>query len=73
MYCMQKNGAVRVLSACQKGSYKILKGTKTVNDNAFVYTRYLTELTVPRSVKSIVISPRDSASLKKLKYQRNAK
>ena len=57
----------------KKGSYKILKGTKTVNDNAFVYTRYLTELTVPKSVKSIVISPRDSASLKKVKVSKKCK
>ena len=48
-------------------------GQVIMPESAFVYTRYLTELTVPSSVKSIVISPRDSASLKKLKYQRNAK
>lgn len=50
----------------KKGSYKILKGTKLVNDGAFIYTRYLTELTVPNSVGSIVISPSDSVSLKQV-------
>lgn len=69
----KKTGQLEYYPPDKKGSYKILKGTKTVNDNAFVYTRYLTELTVPRSVKSIVISPRDSASLKKVKVSKKCK
>ena len=68
-----RTGQLEYYPPAKKGSYKILKGTKTVNDNAFVYTRYLTELTVPRSVKSIVISPRDSASLKKVKVSKKCK
>ena len=69
----KKTGQLEYYPPAKKGSYKILKGTKIVNDNAFVYTRYLTELTVPRSVKSIVISPRDSASLKKVKVSKKCK
>lgn len=69
----KKTGQLEYYPPAKKGSYKILKGTKTVNDNAFVYTRYLTELTVPSSVKSIVISPRDSASLKKVKVSKKCK
>ena len=69
----KKTGQLEYYPPAKKGSYKILKGTKTVNDSAFVYTRYLTELTVPSSVKSIVISPRDSASLKKVKVSKKCK
>lgn len=48
-------------------------GQEIMPESAFVYTRYLTELTVPSSVKSIVISPRDSASLKKVKVSKKCK
>ena len=50
----------------KKGSYKIIEGTKYVNNAAFIYTKYLTSLTVPDSVKSIIISPKDSESLKEI-------
>lgn len=69
----KKTGQLAYYPPAKKGSYKILKGTKTVSESAFIYTGYLTELTVPNSVKSIVISPRDSVSLQKVTVSKKCK
>lgn len=69
----KETGQLEYYPPAKKGSYEILKGTKTVNKSAFIYTRYLTELTVPDSVGSIMISPSDSVSLKQVNVSKKCK